>query len=325
MFDIITVGSATVDVFIHTAPTQTELLHIHHHKDICYPLGSKVLIKELNIFTGGGGTNTAVAFSRLGLKTGFVGKVGNDENGKIILESLPKERVEFLGEKEGISGYSVILDAVESDRTIFTYKGCNDSLKFKEIKTLDARWFYFSSMLKVSLKTQIKLSEYAKKHSIKIAYNPSLYLAREGKWQLKKILKNTEIIIFNKEEAQALVHDVTNNIFNLLFEVSKLGPKIIVITDAHNGAHCYNTYDEYVYSAKPGRVKVVETTGAGDAFASGFVTAIILGKDISHAIKLGMLNAESVIAHLGAKNILLDTKAFRMAEHDHRAILKKRL
>lgn len=326
-YDVITVGSATVDVFAHTDPTQSEVLNVHHHMDIAYPLGAKILIKELHTFVGGGGTNSAVAFSRLGLKTAFLGKIGSDDNGKTILKCLSEEKVDFIGAYGYISGYSVILDSVVDDRTIFAYKGCNDDLHVKDInlKSIDSRWLYMSSMMKDSFATQQKIVKYAAKKGIKIAYNPSLYVVKHGARSLKNILKRTSVLIFNKEEAQALLKDDTENIYNLIFKVSRLGPKMIVITDGHNGAHCYNSAEETVYSAKPGHVKVVETTGAGDAFASGFLAGTILGKDVGISLKLGMLNAESVISYLGAKNILLGHKAFHMAENDNRTIFKKKL
>jgi len=219
----------------------------------------------------------------------------------------------------------VILDAIGKDRTIFAYKGCNDDLNFKEVKNLDTSWLYLSSMMNESFRTQEKIVQYAKTHGIKIAYNPSLYIVKNHNLSLLRMLKHVDILTFNKEEAQALVNDQTNNIFNLLYEVQKLGPKIVIISDGENGVHCYNSHDETVYVGKPRRVKVVETTGAGDAFASGFIAGIIHGTDISFSLKLGMLNAESVIAHIGAKNILLGHNAFNMAERDKRTIFKKKL
>jgi len=326
-YDIITVGSATVDAFAHTDPTQSEIVNLHHHKDIAYPLGAKILIRELQFFTGGGGTNSAVAFSRLGLKVAYLGKIGKDDNGKTISDCLFNEKVEFIGTYGQISGYSVILDSIEDDRTIFIYKGCNDDFKINDIdfRIIDSKWLYLSSMMKDSFHTQQKIAEYAKRKGIKIAYNPSLYIVKNGARGLRNILKCTNILVFNKEEAQALTGDNTGNIFNLLVEIAKLGPKMVVITDGHNGAHCYNSEDGIVYSAKPIPVKVVETTGAGDAFASGFVTGIMLGKDIVYSLKLGMINAESLITGLGAKTKLLDTRAYHMVEHDNRTIFKKKL
>ncbi|MGV8140890.1 MAG: carbohydrate kinase family protein [Candidatus Woesearchaeota archaeon] len=332
-YDIITMGSATVDVFVHTDPEQSEVLNVHHHKDIAYPLGAKILIKEMHTFVGGGGTNSAVAFSRLGLKTAFLGKVGKDVNGKIILDCLSEEKVDFIGVYGNVSGYSVVLDSVIDDRTILAYKGCNDELRPKDIslKSVDTRWLYMSSMMKESFITQQKIVRYASRKGIYIAYNPSLYIVKKGLRSLRNILNKTYILIFNKEEAQTLLKDNTENIYNLLFKISRLGPKIVVITDGKNGAHCYDGRKHgdgtsgMVYSAKPGRVKILETTGAGDAFASGFLTGIILGKDVGTSLKLGMLNSESVISHLGAKNVLLDHKAIKMAEDDNRTIFKKKL
>jgi len=326
-YDIITMGSATVDVFAHTDPTQSEVVNLHNHKDIAYPLGAKILIKEMHTFVGGGGTNTGVGFSRLGLKTAFLGKIGKDDNGKTISDCLFNEKVEFIGTYGLISGYSVILDSVKEDRTVFTYKGCNDDLKIGEVnfKALDTNWLYLCSMMKDSFATQQKVVSYAKRKGIKMAYNPSLYIVNNHSIQLRSILKHIDIIVFNKEEAQALLKHTSDNMFTLLFEVSKLGPRMVVITDGHRGAHCYSAAEETVYSAKPEKVNVVETTGAGDAFSTAFVAGVILGKDIGTSLKLGMLNAESVITHLGSKNILLGRKAFELADEDTRTIFKKKL
>lgn len=322
MFDVITVGSSTVDVFMHTDPKQTEVLRVHKHIDIAYPLGAKILVKELEFFTGGGGTNTAVAFSRLGLRTGWIGRLGDDANGKIILDELEREGVKFLGYSGGVTGYSVILDAVESDRTIFTFKGCNDDLSYRKIKKPETKWLYFSSMMDKSFKAIKKISYHANIHNIKIAFNPSLYLANKGVRYLKPVLRNTEILIFNKEEAQALLGKNIENQYQMLHEIHKLGPKIVIITDGKNGAHCLDTIEKHFYGIKPVKLKIKETTGAGDAFASGFVAGKILGKDTEYSLRLGMLNAESVIKYKGAKNLLLGKEAFHMAEHDNRHITK---
>ncbi len=94
MFDVITVGSASADVFVKT---QSEIVPHRGHQDVCYALGSKNLITDLHFSTGGGGTNTATAFSRLGLKTGWVGKLGHDFNAKAVLHQLAQDKVVFLG------------------------------------------------------------------------------------------------------------------------------------------------------------------------------------------------------------------------------------
>jgi len=241
MYDVITVGSGTIDVF---AWTDTKTRNIGRNKLFCYPVGSKILVNKLAISTGGGGTNTAVSLSRLGLKTAWIGKVGKDENGKRILEEIKKENVDFMGtidEKE-MSGYSIILDSkYEKDRTILTYKGANDKLRFSEIdvKSLSTKWFYLCAMENESFKTIKKIADYAKNKKIKVLFNPSSYLAKQGIDYLKKIIDATSILILNKEEAQYLLKIRTKKITKLLKELQKYVP-IVVITDGERGAFSYN-------------------------------------------------------------------------------------
>lgn len=307
MYDVITFGSATIDVFVKTGLEMISIRHDGEEEEfVAYESGSKILINELDFMLGGGGTNTAVAFSRLGLSTAFCGCLGEDENAEHIISSLKKEKVEFIGEKKkGKSGYSVILNSVKDDRTILTFKGVNDKLEYKNIdkKLLNCKWFYFSSLTGESYKTFIKLTELAKKKGIKVAFNPSSYLAKKGCEYLKKPLKNTHFLVLNFEEAQLLVGRF--NIKELLQKLSELGPKIVVITDGKKGAYAY---DKDYYFIPGSKVKVKETTGAGDAFASTFLAGLFLKNDTRYALRLASTNAESVIRHLGAKNKLLTLK-----------------
>lgn len=296
-FDIITVGGAVIDAFLYTGLSQK-------NGKQCYPLGSKLLIKNLEFSTGGGGTNTSTSFSKLGLKTGFLGKLGNDENGNVILRELKENKISFLGNRgDEPTGYSVILDSKEHERTILVYKGANDELKSSEVNLdkLDAKWFYFSSMSGQSLETQKKMASYLNKKGAKITYNPSSYLTKNGAGHIKEILKNTEILILNDKEARDLVP--RGNLFNGLHS---LGPNIVCVTYGPRG----NSISDKIriYHSKPHKIKIVERTGAGDAFASGFVAGYIKTNNINFSIQCGSLNAESVIQIRGAKNGLLTWK-----------------
>lgn len=327
MYDIIAVGSSTVDVFARTQ--FSELIKIVKPKGevdlLAYPSGSKILIEELNFTTGGGGTNTSVSLSRLGHKVAYLGKLGNDENADFITNRLKKEKVDLIVSRgKGCSGYSLILDSLEHDRTILAFKGVNDKLNFSEVplKKLKTKWFYFSSMMGKSFKTLEKLSVYAKKNNIKTVFNPSSYLAEKGKDYLKIILNNTEILILNKEEASLLVGE--SKIQAMLKKIISLGPRIAVITDGGKGVYCSD--GRYLYQGMPTKIKVVETTGAGDAFASSFLSGIIKKNDVEFAIKLGVTNAESVITYHGAKNKLLKYKeALEILKKKPIKVKKKRI
>ena len=306
MYDVITVGSATVDVFAKTH--FSELIKIIDTKGesdlLAFPSGSKILIDDLEFTTGGGGTNTAVALSRLGHKVAFIGKLGQGTNSDFIHKDLAKEKIDLLcAHGKGNAGYSVILETLEHDRTILTHKGINDELKSEDIpfRKLKAKWFYFGAMMGESFNTLEKIAEFAQKNKIKIGFNPSTYLAEKGKSHLKKILDRTELLVLNKEEAALLVGN--DSIQNLLLRMRGLGPKIVVITDGQN--ELFAADENHIYSAIPPQSKRVDTTGAGDAFAASFLSGLIRNKGMVFAIKLGIINAQSVISHYGAKNILL--------------------
>ena len=307
MYDIITFGSATVDAF---AKTDIETICINHHGEteefIAYEAGSKIIINDLDFQIGGGKTKTDCAFSRLGLSTAFCGNLGNDTNAESVKTLLEKENIDFVGvQGRGQTGYSMVLDSCVDDRTILTFKGVNNNLKYSDIdkKKLNARWFYFSSLMGESYKTFVKLTEYAQKKAIKVAFNPSSYLAKKGAKALKKPLQNTDLLILNLEEAKLLVGD--KKVKELLKSLRELGPKTVVITDGSLGAYAHNGKAHYAPSLK---VKVKETTGAGDAFASAFLAGLYYKNDIKYALRLGVVNSTSVIKHLGAKNKLLSLK-----------------
>lgn len=325
MYDAIAVGSATLDVFARTK--YSELIKIIDPKGetdlLAFPSGSKILIDEIQFTTGGGGTNTAVALSRLGHKVAFLGKLGEGTNSDFIHKNLAKEKIELLcAHGKGNAGYSVILDTLEHDRTILAYKGANDGLRQKDIpyKKLKARWLYFSAMMDESFRTQEKLAEFAQKNKIKIAFNPSSYLAEKGTNYLKNILSRTELLVLNKEEACLIVGQ--QPIESLLSRLRNSGPRIVVITDGKKELYVIDEY--HIYSAKPPFVKIVDATGAGDAFAASFLSGIIRGKSIEFAIKLGIANAQSVVSHYGAKNILLGYNGAMKAMKKLRVRINKR-
>lgn len=300
MFDIITIGSATVDAFVDTASNLFK-----GKKHLSVPFGSKVLIKDLRFEVGGGGVNTAIAFCRMGFKTGFIGKMGQGNNSERILKVLRQEKVTPLVVRiKGRTGFSIILDAQGYERIVLIFRGSNDDLRYDEIKrkNLQTNWFYFGTMLGESFKTQEKLAQYAKKHHIKIMFNPSSYLAQRGKAYLQNILRYVNILIVNKEEAQGIVKK-NKNIKQLLKELILTGPEIAVITNGKNGA--WSSDGQSIYFIRTQPVKKVETTGVGDAFASGFLSALIKRGDLALAMQVGLVNAQNVLRFYGARNKLL--------------------
>jgi len=305
MYDVITCGSAVVDVFV---TTHTDNVLFHGRKEIAYPLGTKILIKEKHVMVGGGGTNTAASFSRIGLKTAFLGCLGKDGDADYILNSLKKEKIEFIGYQTDKfqTGYSVILDSQNDDRTILTYKGANNELDYSKIKIPKTKWIYSSSLVEKSYNTLVKIASYANKHGIKFAFNPSSYQAKLGLKKLSGVLKCVDLLVFNKEEAQELTGIKAD--YHVL--IKKIIPHldkeaILIITDGSRGAVLYNSKTKQILRMIPPKVKVCETTGAGDSFASTYLAYHIMGKNDKVCLIAAMENAKSIISHLGGKNNLL--------------------
>lgn len=311
MYDVITVGSATIDVFVDT---QDSLFRpckkCKEHVNV--PFGSKILVKNLNFYTGGGGTNTAVGFSRLGFKTAWIGKLGDDETGKTVLGELKKEHVDTslaTVAKGKTSGYSIILDAKGHDRTILAHKGCNDILLPPDLNLRKARakWFYCSSQMGNSVRTLLRIIDHAHKTGAKIAFNPSIYMITDERKAVRKILQKATVLIFNKEEAEALAGD--HLIEETIKRIHKMGPKYAIVTDGKRGA--WGSDGQSIWKCRAANARPVEATGAGDSFATGFTSGIMRGLAVPDAMKIGMVESASVIRHFGAKNILLTWKQAR--------------
>ncbi|MDI3473909.1 MAG: ribokinase [Candidatus Woesearchaeota archaeon] len=307
-YDVVVVGGATTDVFVDTDVAEIKLNRKGKNEEfIAYPVGSKIEIKKILFSTGGGGTNSAAGFSKLGLRTGFIGAIGNDENGSKVLDELKKRNIDFLGtiSKKHPTGYSVILDSVGHDRTILTFRGANDHFSytknlFEQIKT---NWVHLSSLSGESIESLKKIANYCRKNNIPYSYNISTYIAQKGIEHVKDILTGCSVFILNKEEAGYLLNLKDTNEKDMLKSLKELlGLKAVVITDGPRGIFALK--DKY-YRIKAHKVNVVEATGAGDSFCAGFVSGLIKKMDFSYALKIGLVNSESVIQTKGAKNGLL--------------------
>ena len=325
-FDIISIGSATVDVFVDVARGSEEFRkdRDHGHRDVCYAIGRKVLVKELYTSTGGSATNTAVAFARLGLRTGCVAKFGDDANSQTILDTLKKEKIAFLGKQgKGKSGFSVILVKLLGDRTILAYKGINDRLEQRDIQTkklYNTRGFYFGTMLGKSWKTTSQICKTAKKKGIPYTFNPSFYLAKQGIKKLRPFLPGATLLVLNREEANAMLKTKGATPKALLKRLQKYS-HFVIITDGPKAAHAYD--GRTIYKLYQRDIKVIETTGAGDAFAAGVTAGLVKGWAFEKALQLGHAEAISVLRHIGAKEKLLNKREAAQMMKTFRAKRKK--
>jgi len=319
MFDIITIGSATRDGFFEGVDfLSVEGKCFATNKGICLPLGSKIRVPKVHFLTGGSATNTAISFARQGLKAAVICRVGDDISGKTIIEEQKKEGIDtqFIQKDYLVpTAYSVIFLTSSGERTILSYKGCAEDLTVEEIpwKKIQTHWLCIGSLGKEKNILK-KIIEFAVSNNIKLAINPGWgelnWLKEHPDW-----LDKFEIFVLNQEEA-AYFTDIPYTKEKKIFKkLDNLVNGIVVMTKGKNGVSVSN--GEYLWKASVFKgKKTMDTTGAGDAFASAFIATLIKKKKIDEglikeAIRTGSANATSVIEYIGTKPGILHKKDFK--------------
>jgi ribokinase len=304
MFDVISIGSATRDVFFSAEDLKKiKMDGFPTGEAICVGYGSKLEMKKLVLTTGGGGTNAAVTFARQGLKTACIGVTANDSNGASLIEELNKEGIDtshFQKHDDDYTAYSVILVHPGGERTILSYKGEGQHFSAEKLdfSGMQSKWMFLDS-LGGHFDVLEKSVNWAVQNGVKLVTNPGGKELAHGLEKLRPLLKNFSIVIMNQEEAAGLSgvdYKKEDEIFKFMDEViggifvMTKGPDGVVVSDGEN-----------IYSAGVPDSPVVERTGAGDSFSSGFVVEYIRSGDISKSIQFATANASSVVTEYGAK------------------------
>lgn len=333
MYDIITIGSATRDVFLRSKAIETHAAaHSPTGVEACLPLGSKVPVDEIHFTTGGGATNAAVTFARLGrLRVGTVCRIGaNDSGGSTILDDLRRDRVATTFVQRDVTrhtAYSLILLAGSGERTVLVHRGASERLAARDIpwSRLRARWFYVTS-LGGDLALMRKILGHAERISARVAWNPGNAEIAKGWEALAPLAARCTVFSINREEAGVLAARDPKDLRGIITTLrgtpeacAVCGPSCdecsamaaatgpyLLITDGAAGAYVRTGGRTWHIASR--RIRAVNTTGAGDAFGSGFVVGLELGRSknqigysLDYALRLAMANAEGVITHMGAK------------------------
>lgn len=297
---IICIGGASQDVFLagNSLAAKRDVRTMASVEQ--FPLGAKLAIDEVHYATGGDASNAAVTFARQGLKTSFVGKIGRDVAGAELLRVLKREGIDtdqvVMSDKLGTT-YSTILVAPSGERVILNYGGAARDLTAKEIDwpALKADWFYVAS-IHGNFELLEKIVTYAKHNDIRVAYVPSKEDLKKPK-KILKLLPEIDALLANTDELKQLFGE--QDIRSLM--LTTIGAcHYIVATDGPNGV--YVSDSDRIYQAPSyKKVKVVDRTGAGDAFGSGFISVIAAGGKLADAVTFGSANATSVVQYYGAK------------------------
>jgi ribokinase len=321
MFDIITIGSATQDVFLKS----NSFLHVKdpdHLKKMgfpkgeaeCFAVGAKIELDDFQVSFGGGGSNSAVGFAKQGFKTVIITKVGDDVVGERVIKNLKDNEVETIVSKDKIqkTSYSSILLMPNGERTILMYRGVTGKITKKDVpfRQLKAKWGYISTS-DISFSVIANSVDTLKRNNAKVAMNPSKTYIKMGINKLKPLLKKVDVLLLNREEASLLTgvdYEDGKKIFRKIDKLIENG--IVVMTEGSKGSLVSDgryLYRAGVYEGK----ETIDKTGAGDAFGVGFIAGIIRKNDINYALKLGSANALAVIESIGAQTGLLNKNGFR--------------
>jgi ribokinase len=309
--DFLAVGDITTDAFIRLKDA-----HVHTNPDeanaeLCVRFGDKIPYESVTVVRAvGNSPNAAVSAARLGLSSGLVADIGDDQNGKECLAVLRSEKVNtgtVTVHKNLPTNYHYVL-WYGADRTILV-KHQNYSYRFPEIKK-PPRWLYLSSLGPATEKYHEEIEEYLKKNpEVKLAFQPGTFQINLGAERLKGIYRRTAVFICNKEEAQKILGSAEADVKKLQSGIQALGPDIVLITDGPKGAYMLSSDSYWFMPPYPDPKPPLNRTGAGDAYASTLVSAIILGKKPEEAIRWAPINSMSVIQQIGAQKGLLKQAA----------------
>lgn len=322
MYDVITIGSATMDVFVECDDANIVAAYSKSNKSefMCYPYGAKVEVTDFTSNTGGGGVNTALNFANFGFKTSAICKIGDDIYSKGVLEALNKSTLDLsniIQDKSVSTGFSIILLSFQGDRTVLAQRGANATLKKSEINfdaIKQAKMLYIAPLSGESNRVLGSIVEFANENGVKVCFNAGTTSLKKGFEYIKKIIDDAQIVVMNKEEASmctkievrpdsrtekfsaSIIHPDIQEMLKKL----KIGEKqIIVITDGKEGAYAYDGKTFYQCDNFP--AQVVSTLGAGDAFASTFCAALEkTNYDIGKSLMYGAVNSASVVSNFGA-------------------------
>ncbi len=313
MLDLLCIGDSVVDIFLQI-PTDNKHFGLEKEKNRLFiDLGYKINLKDYIKDIGGNATNTAVGVSRLGKKVGLCAEIGDDEFSNFIFNKLEHEGINanlIVKDKNTKTSFSVSLNYL-GERTLLV-EHVERQHDFR-IDNSSARFVYLTSLGNEWKKAYENVYKFIKNTNSKLAFNPgTLQLEEKGKIFFD-LIQLSDYLFLNKQEAEKILYGndkKDTDINKILFGIKNLGAKNIIITDSSSGSYLID-YENNIYHLGVIKTNVVEKTGAGDAYTSGFIAALLNEQDVLSAMVWGSINSSSVITKIGAQEGLLSIKELK--------------
>lgn len=309
--DFLAVGDITTDAFIRLKDPHIHTRVDRHGRELCIAFGTKLPFEFVEVVRAvGNAPNAAVSAARLGLSAGLVTDIGDDDNGSECLATLQREKVgtSLVSVHAGIpTNYHYVL-WFEDERTILV-KHQKFPYKFPIISAAP-KWLYLSSLGEHATAYHDELMRYLDANKeVRLTFQPGTFQMRLQRELFQRICRRAEIFVCNREEARKILGTDERDIKKLLDGVRALGPAITLITDGVAGAYALDTSGgrtEFWFQPPfPDPKPPLNRTGAGDAFASTFTAAIVLGKTAEEALQWAPVNSAFVVQQIGAQRGLL--------------------
>ncbi len=305
--DFVAIGDITTDAFIQLDAGAFVSKDSIGNEQLCVNFGDKIEYENVTVVKAvGNSPNAATSATRLGLNTGLVTHMGDDDNGVDCLEQLNTEGVstEFVTIQKGqkTNYHYVLRHGAERTILIKHYKYDYKLPKF----TTAPKWLYFSSVGEDSMQYHHEIAQFIKDNpNTKLAFQPGTFQIKLGYERIKDMYAVTEVFFCNKQEAKKILKTNEDDMLTLLTDFRKLGPKVAIITDGPNGAYAQDDTGSWQMPMYPDPAPPVDRTGAGDSFSSTVVAMLANGMSLPEALVRGPINSMSVVQYIGAQKGLL--------------------
>lgn len=302
MYDILSIGNATVDVIL-----QSKAFKVHRDPNMItghaqsFVSGTKINVEKMITGVGGGAINSATTFTRQGFRSAIVAQIGEDFGGQMIDEYITKEKIHapfVIKSKKLETPYSTILLTESGERTVLAYRGSGGGVAIKNMLGQDIAcgWYYITS-LGGDIKALKAIILQAKQLHIRTACNPGGAEIEDAAF--RKLIPEFDVLIINREEAETLLPRQARYGKGVLESFVSMRPGFTVITSGARGAAV--TDGQKCYYVEAPDSAVIDRLGAGDAFGSGFIAGLMkYGGNLTVALQLAAANAGAVCEQYGA-------------------------
>lgn len=309
--DVVALGDCTIDMFFQVEESQGYCSVDQEKCVVAFAYGEKVPVKSTHRSIAGNCLNVSVGSSRLGLQTALWTMIGSDKAGEEILEGLEKEnvRTDFVTKDKKLPTNQHVVISYNADRTILVY---HQPYVYPKLVLPKAEWLYFSSVRAGFSKRQPELIKVIDAHGYRLALNPGTFQIQEGVSGLRPFIERCELLFLNVEESALLLEKKPSvPVIEMIDAWHALGVRNVFITDGIVGA--YGSDGKQALFVPSYGLERVEVTGAGDAFATGVMSAYHHGLDLASALRWGVVNSGNVVRFVGPIAGLLTVSKMKRA------------